>query len=297
MRRRSSGTGALKVRTVTMSQGSRYTLPEMSRPQITSRANPVIKALSRLHKRRHRDSTGRFLIEGAREVERAVAARVEIQQLLVAADYIGGSRATLADEMPPSVEIIDVGAAAFAHLSRRQNPDGILAVASWAPHSLDDLQLPEIALVLIAERIEKPGNLGAMLRTADGAGAHGFIAADPATDLRNPNVIRTSQGSVFVVPSVVTTAEGTAEFLSARNITPVVITPEAAQTIWDVDLTGPVGIVVGGERTGLSESFRVNSTTARLPMHGIADSLNASAAAAVALYEVVRQRRREDAEQ
>ena len=187
--------------------------------------------------------------------------------------------------------MVDVGPRACGALSRRQHPDGMIAVARTDPHALEGLRLADDALVLVAEGTEKPGNLGAMFRTADGAGVDAVIAVDPRTDLENPNVIRASQGSVFAVASAVATASDAVKFLSRGPITLVALTPEADADLWDLDLTGQLAVAIGSEDRGLSQPLREAARLARIPMHGIADSLNASVAVAVALYEALRQRR------
>ncbi len=262
----------------------------MPRHQISSRSNPLIKDLARLHKSRARRATGRFLIEGAREVERASAAGVFIERVLVEPERLTDSRRDLAERLEARAEVAELSESAFRALSRRQNPDGVLAVARRPERNLGDLILSPKPLLLVAEAIEKPGNLGAMLRTADGAGADAVVVADPISDLENPNVIRTSQGSVFSVPIGVTSTRDAIDFLSANDVRLIAITPEGPDDIWDVDLTGPVAIAVGSEQSGLSGALREAGVAARIPMLGAADSLNASVATALALYEAVRQR-------
>ena len=267
------------------------TLTAMSPFPITSRANPLIKELARLQKRKERTARGTFLIEGAREVEGAVGNGVVIEKLLVAPDLLDGARRVVVDRLRETLQIVEVGEGAFAALSRRQHPDGILAVARSSRHALSDLVLSDDPLLLVAEHIEKPGNLGAMLRTADGAGVDAVIVVDPLTDLENPNVIRASQGSVFSVATAVATSAATMDFLRANHITVIAVTPHGPGELWDLDLTGPVAIAIGNENSGLGEGLLAAGLEARIPMQGMADSLNSSVAAAVALYEVVRQRR------
>ena len=258
--------------------------------QITSRSNPLIRELARLHKSRDRRATGRFLIEGAREVDRASAAGVSIERLLLVPEWLSGPRRDLAERLGERIEVTELGESAFRALSRRQGPDGILAVARRPERDLTDLDLSSTSMILVAEAIEKPGNLGAMLRTADGSGADAVVVADPVSDLENPNVIRASQGSVFSVPAAVSSTRDAIDFLAANDVRLIAITPEGSDAIWDVDLTGPVAIAVGSERSGLSEAMRDAGIGARIPMAGSADTFNASVATALALYEAVRQR-------
>jgi TrmH family RNA methyltransferase len=263
----------------------------MASARITSRSNPLIRDLARLTKRRERRLRSLFLVEGEREVGRAVAAGVEIVRLVVAPDLRADAGLGDALAIPTGAIVTEVGPAAFGALSRRQHPDGLLAVARTPDRSIGRLETPDRPLLLVAEHIEKPGNLGAMFRTADGAGADAVLVADPLADLENPNVIRASQGSVFAVRSAVA---GTAEvvgWLAGRGVRLVTLTPDAAVPLWEVDLTGAVAIAIGSEDRGLSPQLAAAGRAARLPMRGAADSLNASVAAAVALYEAVRQRR------
>ena len=162
------------------------TLNAMSPVPITSRTNPLIKEVARLQKRRERNARGLFLIEGSREVEGAFGNGVVIEKLLVAPDFLDAGRRVVVDRLRENLNTIEVGEGAFAALSRRQHPDGILAVARSTHHALSDLVLSDDPLLLVAEHIEKPGNLGSMLRTADGAGVDAVIIADPLTDLENP---------------------------------------------------------------------------------------------------------------
>ena len=274
-----------------LSRESLVTLFFMPLDRITSRANPLIKELVRLQKRKERTARGSFLVEGAREIERAVRAGVVIEKLVVAPDLLDDARRVLVTRLSDARGIVDVGNSAFAALSRRQHPDGIIAVGRTSRRSLSDLELSGEPLVLIAEHIEKPGNLGAMLRTADGTGVDAVIVADALTDLENPNVIRASQGSVFSIPTAVATSAATVTFLRAQGITIVAVTPEGPDELWNVDLTGPVALAIGSEDSGLSGRLRTAGRPARIPMQGHADSLNASVSAAIALYEAVRQRR------
>ena len=264
----------------------------MARPTITSRSNPLIKRLLRLRRRRDREVSGRFIVEGEREVTRAVEAGVTPELLVVAPELLTERSQSAVDRVDDlAVEVVEMGRDAFSPLSRRQNPDGILIEARWSPRRLEDLTWTGPGLVLVAEGIEKPGNLGAMLRSADAAAADAVIAADAATDLVNPNVIRASQGSVFAVPAVVCGVDAALAFLRSRRLFLVALTPDAERPLWDLDLTDGTAIVVGSEQRGLSPALGEGSTRAAIPMPGSADSLNASVAAGIGLYEASRQRR------
>lgn len=248
---------------------------------ITSTANRRVKDLAALKRRRDRDAKGRFLIEGVRELERAIDAGVAVEEILVAPDLASPAAAGLAATLE---DVTTLSEAPFAKLSVRHHPDGIVGVGRTWHTGLTDI---DRRLVLIAERIEKPGNLGAMLRTADGAGA-AVVATDPTVDLFNPNVVRASQGSLFTVPVAVADAGSVAAWATGRG-TLVVATATADTALWNTDLSGTVAIVIGSEHEGVSDHWRDVGTTVRIPMAGIADSLNVSVAAGIALYEAVRQ--------
>ena len=255
-------------------------------PDITSAANPHIRSLAELKRRRGREAMGRFLIEGGRELGRAIEAGITVEEIILAPAL--ASEAALGIAAAAPVQVRTVGEAPFGKLTMRQNPDGIIGVApTWSP----DLDSIHRDLVLIAEAIEKPGNLGAMLRTADAAGA-GVVVADPTVDPFNPNVVRASQGALFTVPVGVTDTAAARDWAIDHG-TVFVTTPGAEQTLWDADLTGATAIVVGSEHRGVDASWRGIGTQVRIPMRGSADSLNASVAAAIVLFEAIRQTTRD----
>lgn len=252
-------------------------------PDITSPTNPHIRSLADLKRRRGRDRTQRFLIEGARELSRAVVAGTTIHEIILSPDLASEQTTAVATAAPARIRT--VGEAAFVKLSVRQNPDGIIGVAeTWTP----GLDAVDRELVLIAEGIEKPGNLGAMLRTADAAGA-GVVVADPTVDLFNPNVIRASQGSIFTVPLGVADSATARQWAAGRGSV-YVTTPAAEATLWHTDLSGTVAVVIGSEHAGVDQAWLDIGTPVRIPMSGDSDSLNASVAAAIVLFEAVRQR-------
>ncbi len=187
------------------------------------------------------------------------------------------------------IAVLEVGDAAFRKIAYRRHPDGILAVARRRSPDLAELTLGADPLVLVAEGIEKPGNIGAMLRSADGAGATAVIVADPATDVTNPNVVRASQGALFTVATAVADAAATRRYLIDAGVRLIAAHPSATSPPWEIDLTGPIGLIVGSEHDGLSGAWEGIEQVA-IPMRGSADSLNASTAAAVLLYEALRQR-------
>ncbi|MDF1594592.1 MAG: RNA methyltransferase [Acidimicrobiia bacterium] len=262
---------------------------------ITSLQNPRIKSLVRLRNRRERDRTQRFLIEGYRELRRAVDRRVSVEALFVCEELFLGSNEPqlIHDARSTGAEVIEVGADAFTKVSYRDRPEGLIAVAQQFETDLGSLESAPDALYLIVESIEKPGNLGTMLRTADAAGVTAVIVADPTTDPFNPNVVRASLGCLFTVPLGIAATGETLRWLEQSGIRTIATTPDASTLLWEADLTGAVAIVVGSEQYGLSDAwFEAAGDRVRIPMSGEADSLNAAMAAGVALFEAVRQRSR-----
>ncbi|HSL26778.1 MAG TPA: TrmH family RNA methyltransferase [Acidimicrobiia bacterium] len=248
---------------------------------IVSAANPEIKAAWALRHRSERDATGRFLIEGAAEIDRAVEAGIEVETLYV----LSGVELSQPDRFRRVVEIGELPYHKIAY-----GRDGLVAVAVTPGFGLNRLHLADPALVLVAEAIEKPGNLGAMLRSADGAGA-AVVVADATVDLVNPNVVRASIGTLFTVPVAFVGSPEAIGFLKERGIGVAVATVEGGLEPWRIDLTPSVALVIGGEHGGLSDKWlEAADYRLTLPMRGKADSLNASVTAAVMLYEAVRQR-------
>ncbi|MDH3308466.1 MAG: RNA methyltransferase [Acidimicrobiia bacterium] len=238
----------------------------------------------KLRNRRHRDATGRFIIEGRIEIERAIGAGIEILDLFV--DVTRGA------SIVGSSDITTVAPTAFERMAYRQSPDGYLAVARTPRTGLDDLTTGEDALILIVEAVEKPGNLGTMLRTADATGVAAVIVCDQATDLYGPNVVRASLGCLFTVPVAIAVSDAAIDWCRRHDVKIVATTPHTDRVYTDVNLTGRLAIVVGAEHSGLSAAWlEAAAERVRMPMMGGIDSLNAASTAAVALYESLRQRR------
>ena len=256
-------------------------------PHIESASNARIMATARLKKRGRRADSGLFIVEGTREAERALAAGTTIAEIFLCREYATAETQTLAEDTAETgIQLTTTSARAFDKLSIRQHPDGIVAVApEWDP-SIGELRS---SLTLVAESIEKPGNLGAMFRTADAAGA-GLLIVDPNVDPFNPNVVRASQGALFSVPFAVTDSS-TAIGWALRRGSLFVGTPDAAVELWDADLSGVASIVIGSEHEGVSGAWLESGSPVRIPMAGPADSLNASVSAAIMLFEAVRQNR------
>jgi TrmH family RNA methyltransferase len=255
--------------------------------RISSTSNPRVKAFASLKKKRVRADTGLFLIEGSREVDRALHAGIEIESVLICRDLLD----TPLPSLPDSVGVIELAEEPMGKVAIRQNPSGVIAVARQFDTRLERIDLGETPLILIAERVEKPGNLGAMMRTADAVGVEAVVIADSATDLFNPNVVRASQGALFLIPLAVATTAEAIDWVQARDIQVVGGYPDAPTEIWNVDMTGPTALLVGAEDVGIGAGWDAVATPARIPMAGSSDSLNASVSAAVLLYEAVRQRR------
>jgi len=267
--------------------------PADGSPDITSTANPRVKAVAGLRDRRDRDRTGRTIVDGAREVRRAIEAGAGIDEAFVCVPLLQGADARAAfDRLTDAgVPITTTSPKVFEKIAFGERAEGIVAVVRVPSLGLDELHLPADPLVVVLEGVEKPGNLGAVLRSADGAGAHALIVADPRTDPFNPNVIRASAGTVFGVPLAVAPADAVVAWLRERGIRIVATRVGAAAAYADTDLRGPLAIALGSETEGLSEQWTgAGIEPVGLPMLGIADSLNVSVTAAVLLYEARRQR-------
>lgn len=268
----------------------------MPTPPIQSTANPRVKNLVRLREARHRRRQGLFLIEGLRECQRARAAKWPLETLFFCPELFGEEAAfDLVHGLEAAgTEVVQLAEHVFAKAAYREGPDGFLAVAKMQDRALDQLSLSPAPFLLVAEGVEKPGNLGALLRSADAAGVDALLAADPVTDLYNPNAIRASQGAFFHCPWAV----GRSPDLLAwqKSALPeaqvIVTTPQAERLLWEVDLTKPTLLAVGAEDVGLTSAWldAPHAVPVRLPMQGVTDSLNVSVAAGIALFEAVRQR-------
>ena len=243
--------------------------------------------------RRDRRETGRLLVDGSRETLRALEAGVTPVEAFVDIACTGPrTEETLAELRRCDTPIWTVASDAFEKLAFGKRADDVVLVAEARTQNLSDLSLPKTPLVVVIEGIEKPGNLGAILRTADGAGVDAVIVADTRVDLFNPNVIRASVGAVFRHGIAIATADETRAWLKKQKLQVFATRPEAPTCYSDANLAGATAIVLGSEAEGLSEGWNDGDVTAlSLPMAGVADSLNVSAAAAILLYEARRQRR------
>ncbi len=265
---------------------------------ITSPQNPRLKAVAALRDRRDRERQGRIVIDGAREILRALQGGVEVEDLFVCEPLCRGDdcRAALAEAIIRGIPSTDVGERAFERIAFGDRAEGVVAVARTPAVGLEALRLPADPLVVVLEGVEKPGNLGAVLRSADGAGADSLIVADGGTDLFNPNAIRASVGTIFHVPVAAASGPDVLRWLRDHGLRIVAARVDGARPYTEADLRGPLALVLGSEAGGLTDQWSGEGIEAvRLPMHGIADSLNVSVAAAVLLYEARRQRGERDA--
>jgi TrmH family RNA methyltransferase len=261
---------------------------------ISSPANPRLKSLAALRRRRQREETGRTLVEGYEELRLALDAGVHPEALYWCPELMldPATQTTVVDEVRSTgVETIQVTRAAFEKAAYREGPDGFLAVVPSVTRHSRDLTVGASALILLTEGVEKPGNLGAMLRTADAAGADAVIAADPVTDWGNPNLVRASKGTVFSVPVASDPTADALAWLDAQGIALIATTPETDVLHTEIDYTGPVAIAVGAEKYGLTDRVLDHAAhRVRIPMVGKANSLNVATSAAIVIYEAVRQR-------
>jgi len=259
---------------------------------ISSLQNPRVKQLVKLREdKRQRQKDGLILVEGHDELTLALACGFKPQTLLTAPELV---RQPL--EFPhaetASPEILTLSRAVFEKISYRDNPDGWLGVFTMPNFSLADLTLSENPLVIVAESVEKPGNLGAILRTADAAQVDAVLICDPRVDVWNPNVIRASRGAVFAVPVVEVASSEALTWLRSRKMRVLAATPSAEALHTDVDMRGALAIAVGTEDKGLTDFWMQNADLrVKIPMGGKVNSLNVSIATALLTYEAIRQRR------
>jgi TrmH family RNA methyltransferase len=260
---------------------------------VGSRHNPRFRAALELRDARSRRERGLTLVDGAREIGRALAAGARLEEAWVARERIRSPEgvAALAAVEAAGAPIVEATSELLARLAYGDRDDGIVAIVATPRSDLDALTLPAAPLVAVVEGVEKPGNLGAILRSADGAGVDAVIAADPASDPWSPNAIRASIGAVFSVPLAVDSVEAAQAWLDRHEIRIVAADPDGELPYHAVDLTGAVAIVLGAEAAGLSAAWRSDGITrVRIPMRGAADSLNVAATAAILLFEARRQR-------
>ena len=261
---------------------------------VTSVSNPRLKAVLALRRRRVREDEGRTVVDGFEELSLALDAGVVPVVVLHCPELMldPHRQSSLVDRARElGAETIRLSRTAFEKVAYREGPDGFLAVVPVPGVGLADLRLPPDPLVLVCEGIEKPGNLGAMLRTAEAAGVAAVVAADPVTDWGNPNVVRASKGTVFSVPVVTASTGEVLRWVAEHGIRLVATTPDTHTLHTAVDYRGGVAVAVGTEKEGLTDAaLDAADERVRIPMVGRVNSLNAATAAAVVVYEAVRQR-------
>ena len=253
---------------------------------ITSLQNPRIKQLVKLRERRAREEEGLMLVEGVYEIEIAMQSGLAPQTIYTSPE-VAGDRSLIFSNS----ECVTVSPQVFAKISYRDNPDGWLAVFPIPHRAVEELTLPASPFVVVAEAVEKPGNLGAILRTADAAGVDALLVCDPRVDIFNPNVVRASRGTVFAVPVVQISNQRALDWLRKNKIKVMAATPSASKVFSDLDLRGSTALAVGTEDEGLSDFWLSHADEKVLiPMKGKVNSLNVAASVAIIAYEVVRQR-------
>ena len=255
---------------------------------ISSIQNPKIKLLTALQKKSaERRRRGVFVVEGQRELQHCVEAGFEVESLFVCKELFTG------DFDVKNAAVYTVSPKVYEHIAYRGSTEGVVAVVKCRERSLNDLELGETPLIIVLESVEKPGNLGAVLRSADAAKADAVIVCDPLTDLYNPNLIRASIGAVFTVPVVACDSSACIDFLKSKNIQILTAQLQDSSLYYETDMRRGVAIVMGTESTGLTQQWRLAADAhIRIPMLGRLDSLNVSVSAAILLFEAVRQRKK-----
>ena len=260
---------------------------------ITSLQNPRVKAVVGLRQRSDRDERGEMIIEGYRELKRALDNQHNPKALFTCAElFMGTNEPALIERCRKAgAELFECTKPVFEKMSYRDRPEGLLAVAPQVHWTLADLKLPEHPLIVVAEAIEKPGNLGTILRSADAAGVNAVIICDRCTDINNPNVVRASTGTLFAIPVIEASTEEVLSWLRKNQIQILAATPHTEFEYYAVDLKKGTALVVGTEQYGLSERWMNEADLkVKIPMLGQADSLNVASATTILLYEAVRQR-------
>lgn len=261
---------------------------------VESTRNPRVRAALELRERRGREAAGATIVDGVRELGRALEGGAQVVEAFVDhARLAPDGHAVVARLAEAGVPIVRAGRAVIERLGYGDRSEGVVAIVRVPNTSLAAVRLPGDPLVVVVEAVEKPGNLGAILRSADATGADAVIAADPATDLFNPNAVRASLGTIFTVPVASGDGPSVRAWLASNGLRLLAARVDGDDVFDGVDLRGPLAIVLGSEATGLTDGWRGPGIDAvRLPMLGVADSLNVSVAAAVLLYEARRQRGR-----
>lgn len=260
---------------------------------ITSRQNPTIKAVVALRNRNERERSRLTVLEGYRELTRAFEYGMKLVECFYCPEmFLGENEFSLLEQLAMAgVRNIQVVPAVLEKMAYRERPEGLIATAVMKTHRIEEMAAKKNGFYLVAEAIEKPGNLGSMLRSADAAGVDGLIICDKGTDIYNPNVIRASTGALFCVPLAETDSVTALEWLRTNKIQILSATPHTESNYTESDMTNGIAIVVGREQTGLTPFWLDNADIkVKIPMLGKIDSLNVTAAATILLYEAARQR-------
>jgi len=258
---------------------------------ITSTQNPRIKQAILLSKTRNRKRDKLFLIEGIREIRKAFEAGYRFKTVFYCPVIMNRESEELLAKFPSDTEMIEVAKHVYEKIAYRDNKDGLIIEAVTKYFKPEELRLSENPLLLVMETVEKPGNLGAILRTADAAGVDAVLICDSKTDIYHPNIIRSSLGCLFTTPVSVSTPYGIIEFLKKKNISIISAALQTEKEYTDIDLSKPVAIILGSEAEGLTEIWRTHADhIVKIPMAGMADSLNVSVSAGVLAFEALRQR-------
>ena len=274
-------------------------IADTARVRITSLQNDRVKQVVRLNNRRQRDALRRTVVEGVREVGCALQQNIIPQEVYLCPELITNEANAAVTQLTQLAQngltqLFEITPEIFAKIAYRGQSGGLLLVIPYQPHSLNDLPSGAQPFLAVIENVEKPGNLGAILRTADAAGVDGVIVCSDGTagtDLHNPNVVRASLGTLFTVPVAAATTSETITWLQDHHIQIVVATPEADKVYTAVNLQAPIALVTGSEAHGLSQAWLAAADEkVKIPMQGTADSLNLATATALLLYEVVRQK-------
>jgi RNA methyltransferase, TrmH family len=262
--------------------------------EITSHQNQRIKDIIKLKNRRTREKTKKTFLEGYRLISRALDANFPMEECYFSPSlFLGENENDLLDSLEKNgTTIIKVSESILKKMSYRDRPEGLIALSPVTKHSLPDIPVVKNGLYLIVEAIEKPGNLGSILRSADAAGVDGLIICDKCTDLYNPNVLRASTGAIFYVPIAECTSEEALEWLNKNSVTSLATTPHTDLSYESIDMKQSIAIVIGTEQYGLTDFWLKNSKIKTLiPMCGKIDSLNVAIATSIVLFEASRQRR------
>jgi TrmH family RNA methyltransferase len=264
---------------------------------ISSRQNPKVKYICSLYDRHCRAAEGSFIVEGYRACERLFQSNYSVEALYYCSEFWKyehreSSEALLQSAQNKFIPVFSTSKSVFEKISYREHPDGVLAISKIKSMHLDQLEFSDNLLMIILEGVEKPGNLGSIIRSAQAVGANALILCDSTVDPYNPNVIRASQGLIFSCPLVLSTNEATLAYCLKNQIQLVTTSPHASKIFWEEDFTQSTAIVMGSEKTGLSPFWLQSklSTSIKIPIIEAADSLNVSTATALILYEALRQR-------